>query len=246
MVDYQAFAQLYDDLMNQTLYDQWADWVQNRLPKGQSILELGCGTGRLANKLLQNYKVTGLDRSVDMLTLAREQQTKPYPLIQADMTKLADLPVYDHIIAFNDTLCYLENPQVLLSCFQSVYKHLALGGQFLFDVHSIKQMDDFNGFSYHGESDQGLLVWDSYPGDQPYSVEHDLSIFLVQADGSYHRFDERHFERTYEASFYEQLLHQAGFRSVQMTSDFEENFNPEGKRWFFQAKKIVWHERKVT
>ncbi|PJH64453.1 SAM-dependent methyltransferase, partial [Salmonella enterica subsp. enterica serovar Enteritidis] len=85
-----------------------------------------------------------------------------YPLIERDMKNLSDLSVYDSVISFNDSLCYLENEQELAQVFTEVYKVLKNDGLFLFDVHSIYQMELFKDFSFHSELKNTVFIWDSF------------------------------------------------------------------------------------
>ncbi len=50
---YTSFAQVYDTLMDDTLYTQWRDYVQARVPAGSHVLELAGGSGSLAVLLAQ-------------------------------------------------------------------------------------------------------------------------------------------------------------------------------------------------
>ena len=49
---YTTFAQLYDELMEPTMYDRWLAFVdQEKISKKEKMLDLACGSGRLALKL---------------------------------------------------------------------------------------------------------------------------------------------------------------------------------------------------
>ena len=54
MLMYSGFAEIYDALMHDAPYDEWAGWLGERLslaPDGQKIkVDLGCGTGSVARK----------------------------------------------------------------------------------------------------------------------------------------------------------------------------------------------------
>lgn len=77
---YSEFAQFYDDLFDETLYDRWLAYTTSRISQPKTaksdvkILDLACGTGRLAVKLAKlGYSVDGVDLSADMLTLADQR-----------------------------------------------------------------------------------------------------------------------------------------------------------------------------
>lgn len=240
-MSYNWFAQIYDELMDNTLYDKWLAYTADRVSPTDTVLELGCGTGILGIMLTKaGYDVTGLDLSEEMLSLAYDRQIDEetaFPLIQRDMRELSELPEYESVICYSDALCYMTDEQELLTVFKEVHSCLSSGGVFLFDVHSILKINDFLETSFHAEVESIFFAWDSYEGDHPYSVEHHLSFFVHTEQNKYERFEEVHKERTYPLETYVRLLEQAGFKTVEVTADFDEEVTAESKRWFFEAKK---------
>lgn len=52
------------------------DLVSRAVPRGSTVLELGCGTGRITRQLLaRGYRVTAVDESADMLACVRGAET---------------------------------------------------------------------------------------------------------------------------------------------------------------------------
>lgn len=72
---YETFAFVYDEVMDDSLYQQWLDFSLRHLPKETNqLLELACGTGALAVEFAKkDFDVTGLDLSEEMLTLANDR-----------------------------------------------------------------------------------------------------------------------------------------------------------------------------
>ncbi|NJO15526.1 MAG: class I SAM-dependent methyltransferase [Thioploca sp.] len=74
MADYTNMANYYDTIMTSGYYDY--DLIVNRIlhfQKGQNILEIGCGTGLILEKLSKTKKfhqVTGIDFTKAMLEIA--------------------------------------------------------------------------------------------------------------------------------------------------------------------------------
>ena len=238
---YSTFAELYDQWMSPSLYDSWRDYVIKRVPKGSSILDLGSGAGHLGVRLSkEGYDYSGLDISEDMLTLAAMKQAETstsFPLILADMQDLSDFPTYDVITSFCDSLCYLEEREMVVQVFKEAYQHLEEDGLFLFDIHSVYQMEKFDGFSYHDIENHQILLWDSFSGDAPYSCEHYLTILKETEEGLYERFEEVHFERTYPVEDVIEMLKPVGFTDIDITADFEQELTAESSRIFFEARK---------
>jgi 2-polyprenyl-3-methyl-5-hydroxy-6-metoxy-1,4-benzoquinol methylase len=75
---------------------------QLRLPKGASILDVGCGTGRHSAALAQHgFAVTGIDLSDEMLEKARARAAAsktPVTFLQCDATTYISEPVFDAAI----------------------------------------------------------------------------------------------------------------------------------------------------
>lgn len=238
---YQSFAQIYDHLMDTDLYNQWVDYTTKHVEAGSSVLELGCGAGHVGIALQKcGYHMTGLDLSEDMLTLAREHQDESgvhFLLLQGDMTDLSDYPLYDAIICYCDSLCYLRSKDQFLQAFQQVHNHLNDGGRFLFDVHTPYKISQFDNFSYHAESEKTIFLWDSFLGEHEYSVEHHLCILQRMPSGQYERFDEFHQQMTFCSDDYISMLNQAGFSNVSLMGEFGQDLSPECERWFFEAVK---------
>lgn len=246
-MNYERFAYIYDELMQDVPYHQWVKLINEKRAiygiKGSKLLDLACGTGELSVRLAQEgYDVTGVDLSSDMLSIAQTKATAngvAIDLLQQNMTDLQLLDKYDVIGIFCDSLNYLNNPEEIKQTFKGVHKHLSDGGLFIFDVHSIYKMTDIfvdQTFTY----DQGEIcyIWNCFPGDWPNSVEHELTFFVETETGKYDRFDELHIQRTFPINDYKNWLKEAGFEVLEVTGDFL-NREPaqETERIFFTVRK---------
>lgn len=240
-MNYQIFAHVYNELMDDAIFLKWQDYVETHVPKGQRILELGCGNGQLGILLkASGYDIEGLDLSEEMLSLAQDRQQEAdvyFPVFQADMRDLEEFETYDSIISFCDSLCYLPEKADLKQTFTEVHAHLADNGTFLFDVFTTEHIESLNGYAYHDEIPGIVFMWDSFEGEVDHSIEHDLSFFVEQEDGTYERQEELHKERTYPIQEYLDLLKTTGFSKVEVTADFGEEITGNNTRWFFKAQK---------
>ncbi|MFR0553575.1 class I SAM-dependent DNA methyltransferase [Loigolactobacillus coryniformis subsp. coryniformis] len=242
---YQTFATLYDEMMDTDLYDQWLSFVAQNAGRPQPrTLELACGTGILATKLAQaGYDVTGFDLSMDMLTLAQQNATEAdvsMALVQGDMRELDGLDDYELVTCLDDSLCYMPNLADVTTVFQQVAQHLVSGGRFLFDMHSLYQMDElFPGYMYNYKNETTAFMWTSYLGEQPHSIEHDLTFFVWdESIQGYQALSELHRERTYPLADIKQALQDCGFKNVQVSADFGKGaVAADSVRWFFTAEK---------
>jgi SAM-dependent methyltransferase len=126
---------LYDRLVPpgpcETFYDSLA-------PEGGSVLDLGCGTGRLTIPLAgRGRSITGLDASASMLSAARAKSSAcgaPVVWAQGDMSRFDLGRRFDLIMVTCNSLAHLTDDEALQGCFASVRRHLREGGVFAFDV----------------------------------------------------------------------------------------------------------------
>lgn len=241
MNNYGIFARVYNELMDETVFYDWRDYVMSHVDKSSSILELGSGSGQLGILLTeQGYDVIGLDLSEEMLSYGQYYQGKmgiSFPLVQGDMRDLSDFGQFETIISFCDSLCYLPEKKDLAQTFKEAYAHLEEGGLLLFDVFTTEHMLELDGYAYHDELPGIVFMWDSFPGEYAHSIEHDLSFFIEREDGLYERATELHKERTYPIETYQNLLEKAGFQIIEVTADFGDDITGNNKRWFFKAQK---------
>ena len=96
----------------------------------------------------------------------------------------------------------------------------------------------FNNQSYIDETDDVFLGWEAIRGDEPLSVYHEMSFFILEKDGSYRRFDESHYQRTYEEETYKSLLKEIGFTKIETFTDFNLEKHEEDADRLFSLLKI--------
>ncbi|TDM15591.1 class I SAM-dependent DNA methyltransferase [Macrococcus bovicus] len=236
---YEAFAVLYDELMYDQPYDQWIEVTAPYLKGKHSILDLACGTGSFTTLLPKQLERVGVDLSEDMLTVAQTKDPSIQWLVQ-DMTALELDRTFDVITCFCDSLNYVTAEEELNVLFSRLYNHLEEDGVFLFDVHSVWKMTHlFNGQTYSDETDRVTYLWQTVPGEEEHSVYHDMSFFMLEEDGKYRRFDESHYQRTFEPEDYRTLLENNGFTVEKVFADFkpDEAVPHDAERIFYVARK---------
>ncbi len=243
--NYSTFAAKYDQLFDQDMYQDWADFVTSQTQPG-AILDLGGGAGRLAVLLAQQgYQVDVLDISAEMLTLAQQHAAAAdvdVTLLQADMRDWSDWQkTYPTIVSFADALNYLPTLADFRSAIHEVAAHLDKGGQFLFDVITPHQVNvGYADYYYNNDDDdENIFMWTSYPGEATNSVDHDLKFFVYDAaiDG-FKVLREIHHEQTYDLETYQRELMAAGFEQITVSADFgDSTIDDATDRWFFKAVK---------
>ncbi|MGE8206175.1 class I SAM-dependent DNA methyltransferase [Heyndrickxia sp. NPDC080065] len=247
-MNYGEFAYIYDFLMRDVPYDKWLEFFFEKLKKydvhGKKVMDLACGTGELSVRLAKTgFQVTGVDLSDDMLMVASEKASKEglhLNLFQQNMCELEELGLYDVILVFCDSLNYLSSPKEVQETFKRIYSHLNEKGLFLFDVHTIYKMEQIFSNQTFTEIEDGVsYIWNSFEGEHPYSVEHELTFFVLDDHtDQYTRFDELHKQRTYKETDYTSWLEMAGFEILEVTADFSTlKPNDTSERIFFVCRK---------
>ncbi len=116
----------------------WAmDIVTKQIPPGASVLEIGCGQGAFAAKLLELrpdlYSVTAIDISPTAISLARESFPHVIDFLVADVFELRDHlkgESYDYIISIQNFEHWRldQQPKAMHQC----WTRLNHGGKFFF------------------------------------------------------------------------------------------------------------------
>ncbi|MDY0278834.1 MAG: class I SAM-dependent methyltransferase [Acholeplasma sp.] len=137
------YASAYDILYQEKDYNAECDLIERIIHEysnqpAKSILDLGCGTGNHTLRLAERgYQVSGVDRSEDMLSIARaksQEKQLSCEFFQSDIREFRVSKKFDVIIMMFAVLGYhLENEDVL-KALQTVREHLNPGGLFICDV----------------------------------------------------------------------------------------------------------------
>lgn len=142
---FKSYARYYDLLYKDKDYSGEAQFVHQLLktyaPSAQSILDLGCGTGRHAMLLAkEGYMIHGVDSSEEMLKqCSAALQQLPRNLAsrlsfsQGDIRKIRFPRRFDAITSIFHVICYQTNNDDLRATFETVKNHTKQGGIFIFD-----------------------------------------------------------------------------------------------------------------
>lgn len=126
-------------------FDQDVHLLRERLWRHgvtRDVLELGCGTGRIALPLVRaGYTVTGMDISAPMLRRARtrraelpRQERPRLRLSQQDMTKFRYRQRFGAVLAPFGALTLLPDAAARAACLQRCRAHLDAGGLLVVDI----------------------------------------------------------------------------------------------------------------
>lgn len=109
-------------------------WIDLATQFGNPILELCCGTGRIAIPLAEKgFQVTGLDSAQSMLAEARKKSSQ-VEWIEADIRDFEIERKFSLIILPINCIWHLSNIEAIESFFACIKKHLKPGGKFVIDI----------------------------------------------------------------------------------------------------------------
>ncbi len=222
---YEGFANVYDHMMNHIPYDEWFEMLlqylsEHGITEGR-ICELGCGTGIMTEKFAKaGYMMIGIDKSVDMLALAKQKQEEngtEILYLNQNMEKMElDAPV-DAVISVCDSVNYLLQEEAISSVFGGVRKYLKPGGYFIFDLKTVYCYRNIIGNQTWVEQDEELsYIWENYFYEDQDINEYMLTIFKKQPDSDlYERIEEAHYQRAYSIERLKELLEMNGLTMVE-------------------------------
>ena len=125
------------------LYDAWVvDWphevdfyqellAQSPFARTNGVLEIACGTGRMALRLAQNgFNVTGLDISQELLEIARKKSsdTPTVHWVKGDMRKFDLSKKFGCFIIPGHSFQFMITPDDQVNCLEHIKRHLVANG----------------------------------------------------------------------------------------------------------------------
>ena len=106
--------------------------IQEYKLNANSILELGCGTGKHAINLAKyGYKILGIDKSLSMLE--KTIKAKNLEFQKGDIKELKLKNKFDCVISLFHVMSYQITNESLISVFKTAFNNLKKDGLFLFD-----------------------------------------------------------------------------------------------------------------
>lgn len=237
---YSALSSVYDRFVGAD-YDAIAALVASILNafdvKGK-VLDVACGTGELTSRLkASGFEVSGTDASDEMLEIAKAKCNAYF--FKSDMCSLPQKCEFEACVCTLDSLNHLNGKDSLRQAFESINGVLKPGGVFIFDMNTLFKHREIladNTFVYEDES--SYVVWQNSATDDG-RVDISLDIFSKLEEGNYKRQTESFSEYAYELSVLKDMLTDAEFEIVDISSGFEmEEIDDECERYFFIVRKI--------
>ena len=151
MKPYTHVAESYDYLLRHVDYDQWYRYIWSLMVQyvhnPRLVVELGCGTGKFGAKFsADGYAIYGIDRSLEMLKVARLRAFGNFRVLCADMKNFTLARKADFIFSVHDTMNYFLDYDGVRSVLASVREIMHKGSVFMFDITTRYNIDrNFDG-----------------------------------------------------------------------------------------------------
>lgn len=225
---YVNFARVYDELMDNVPYDEWARFYISRLKKNGVdsglVCELGCGTGNMTMRLSEaGYDMIGIDNSEEMLLIAREklpgnedvQDASKILYLLQDMQEFELYGTVRACVSVCDSVNYILTEEELIEVFRLVNNYLDPKGVFIFDFNTTYKYEQVIGDAVIAENREDCsFIWENFYDEEEQINEYDLTIFVRQEDDRYEKYTETHFQRGYTLAGMKEMLEKAGLEFV--------------------------------
>lgn len=241
---YVGFAEVYDELMDNVPYEEWAEFLtgvlreygvgcggevseggdtelaQNLAAERSTVLDLGCGTGTLTELLYcAGFDMIGIDNSEEMLELAmrkRERSGSDILYLLQDMREFELYGTVGAVCSVCDSLNYMLEDADMVKVFSLVNNYLYPGGVFVFDFNTVYKYEQVIGDATIAENrDDCSFIWENYYDAGSQVNEYDLTVFVREPEGDrFRRFTETHYQRGYTLGQMKGFLEEAGLLFV--------------------------------
>ena len=231
---YTLLAAGYDAVMEHVDYGAWAEHVQRLVeihrPGAQTVVELGCGTGALAEALQplgpdpDGYAYRAYDGSPEMIAEARRSTVaSPVAFGVLDFRDAVPGPPADVVLLLYDGLNYLTDPADVAVLFARIAAALAPGG-----IAVVDQSTPANSLN-HARADGGASGFDDTGRTAAFDYErtscydaasrlHTTTFRLTTPAGETHT--ETHVQRAYSLAETRALVAASPLREVAATAEF--------------------------
>lgn len=214
--EYEYLAKYYDYLLgDEEAFDFWLEYINAK--DYHTVLELASGSGVLAGILKkQGKEVTASDISKEMKEVATNNFDGEYlilNMIDFDLHKK-----YDLILCVCDSINYLYEEE-LEQMFKSVYKHLNVGGRFIFDMHNPKRLKEFDEeYIEEGQIDENVYYqWTINSDTFDRTVNEHFTFYTPEG-----MIQEQHTQNVFEPSVVKEKLESVGLESEVMMDFIED------------------------
>lgn len=234
MLMYHTLAPYYDALVkDDEATKAWVDLIQKHC-KGKEVCEVACGSGEITIALAKaGYHVDASDLSEDMIKQAKAKKgSEAVHWSVMNMCDMKEIQVYDGIFCLCDSFNYLLKEEQIISMFQNMYHALKPNGVYLFDMHSLDRLEEFEEeYCEAGRIHDVAYEWTIQSIDD---CIYQNFAFYIEEEGN--PVLEQHIQRVYDPIWVKEQLEQIGFQ-VEIITDFVHEGIVSGEKQFYICRR---------
>jgi ubiquinone/menaquinone biosynthesis C-methylase UbiE len=222
---YTKGAKYYDKIYSFVDYKKEVDLINSLIKKyksnqGNKLFDVACGTGNHISFLKKEYKVVGIDKSSEMIKIAKSK-IKDVDFVVSDMLDFKLDKKFDVILCMASSISYLQNYVNLKKAIKKLSEHLNPGGVLIIEPWQVKNGDNLSGKPY-------LLTYDS----EDLKIARvgimkkrgivsilETSYLIAERNKKIQYFNEIHKLATYEDKKFLNLMNNSGLKSCIEKSD---------------------------
>ena len=245
MESYSDFAALYDEFMEGTPYDEWSQFIIEKLKEENIndglVCDLGAGTGEMTRRLRDaGYDMIGIDNSESMLLVARQKEDADSTILylEQDMRSFELYGTVKAIVSVCDSVNYILEKDELTEVFRLCNNYLDPKGILIFDFNTRYKYETVIGEDTIAENREDCsFIWENYFDSEEGINEYDITFFVREGE-LFRRFEETHFQRGYSLEEMIECIKESGMDFVEaIDADTSEEVTDESERIYIIARE---------
>lgn len=256
MQAYEKLALVYDELMEDTPYQEWVDTYQKLFCDYQIedclLLDLACGTGIMTRMMSdRGYDMIGIDLSNEMMLIGLEKEmNEPKGILYScqDMREFELYGTVKGVYCACDSFNYLTSFEELEQSFRCVNNYLDPGGLLLFDFNTDYKYEYSIGECVIAENREHCsFIWENYYEQETKLNEYELTLFLENEEGLFERHYENHVQRGYSLEEMKKVIEKSGLHfEFAMDLDTKEAPTNQSERILVAARECQKQNQKFV
>jgi SAM-dependent methyltransferase len=177
-----------------------------------TLLNLGCGGGHVDWVLKKYFKMTGIDISKNMLSLAKKLNPE-VTYLRGDMRKARLHKKFDAVL-IHDSINYMNTKKDLKAAFKTGYVHLKPGGVFITFVeeHGCLKQNKIH-YSHRQKGNIDITFIEHYYDPNPKDTTFENTfIYLIRKNKNLEIHTDRHLGGIFPLNTWYCLLREVGFK----------------------------------
>ena len=211
--------------------EQLLQWIRENGISVRSAMDLACGTGILCQMLFDaGVEAAGMDFSPGMIEIARQNNPNIHYDV-ADMITYCPQRQYDLVTCTGDALNHILDLENVEKIFANVYRYLAPGGYFVFDI--LNEHEVHPGEPFDLDFSETVRATFQITRDEKGLI----GLNTVVYENGIKQFHEVITEIVHDPDVICQMLRRQGFRVLRRDNSLSGREENRGTTWYIIAQK---------